>query len=354
MPSDLDLAAYDFDLPDALVAQRPADRRDQSRMLVLHRATGEIEDRRFSDLPTYVRAGDAVVMNDTRVVPARLVGRRGGGGRAELFLVRRLADGVWEALARPGRKLREGAVVHLDGGLAGEVVGVDEESGRRRVRFTQAGAPFPDAEAEQAALDAIGQMPLPPYIARDEPDAADLERYQTVYAKARGAVAAPTAGLHFTPEVLQVLRQRGAALHEVTLHVGYGTFEPVKAEDLREHRVAAETIEVGEETARSLNNVRQAGGRVIAIGTTTTRALESAAGADGRLRAFSGPTDLTVTPGYRFRAVDALLTNFHLPQSSLLVLTGTFGGREAVLTAYRHAVENEYRFYSYGDCMLIL
>lgn len=355
MDPGLRLDDYSFALPDRLIAQRPADRRDASRMLVLHRATGEIEDRRFSDLPEYVRPGDAVVMNNTRVVPARLVGRRGGGGRAELFLVQRAADGTWEALARPGRKLREGAAVHFDGDLEAEVVAVDAETGRRRVRFTRAAAPFPDAEAEQDALEAVGRLPLPPYIARDEPDREDLERYQTVYASARGAVAAPTAGLHFTPETLDRLRERGAALHEITLHVGYGTFEPVKAaDDLREHRVAAERIEVGEGTVRALNGVRQSGGRVLAVGTTTTRALESAADERGVLDPFSGPTGLTVTPGYRFRAVDALLTNFHLPQSSLLVLTATFGGRDRVLAAYRHAVEAGYRFYSYGDCMLIL
>ena len=348
-----DLAAYDFALPDALVAQRPADRRDGSRMLVLDRATGAVEDRRFADLPSLVRPGDAVVVNDTRVVPARLVGRRPTGGRAELFLVGRLPDGAWEALARPGRRLREGGAVLFDGGLGAEVVAVDAETGRRHVRFTRDGAPFPDADAEDAALDDAGRLPLPQYVDR-EPDAADRERYQTVFARARGAVAAPTAGLHFTPAVLDRLRAAGAALHEVTLHVGYGTFEPVKVADLREHRVAAEAVEVPAATADALNAARAAGGRVLAVGTTTTRALESAVGADGRFAPFSGPTDLTVTPGYRFRAVDALLTNFHLPRSSLLVLTATFGGRDRVLDAYRHAVAERYRFYSYGDCMLVL
>ena len=352
--TDFRLDAYDFDLPAALIAQRPAERRDASRMLVLHRETGEIEDRQFADLPEYVRAGDAVVMNDTRVIPARLVGRRGGGGRAELFLVRRLDDGTWEALARPGRKLREGAEVQLAERVTATVERVDPESGRRFVRFAQDGAPFASLDAEEQAIDTIGQLPLPPYIARPEPDADDLERYQTVVAKARGAIAAPTAGLHFTPATLDTLRQRGAHLAEITLHVGYGTFEPVKAEDLREHRVAAESVEVAETTALVLNDARTNGGRVFAVGTTTTRALETAVEEDGTFAPFTGPTDLTVTPGYRFRGVDALLTNFHLPQSSLLVLTATFGGRERVLEAYRHAVQNGYRFYSYGDCMLLL
>ena len=352
--TDFDLAAYDFDLPDALIAQRPAARRDASRMLVLHRESGVVEDRHFADLPAYVEAGDVVVMNDTRVVPARLVGRRPSGGRAELFLVGRQDDGTWEVLARPGRKLREGAEVEFVEGLVATVERVDDASGRRLVRFTQDGAPFPDADAEEQVLDTVGQLPLPPYIAREAPDTDDLDRYQTVFAKSRGAVAAPTAGLHFTPETLDALRRQGAHLAEITLHVGYGTFEPVKAEDLREHRVAAESVEVAETTALVLNDARETGHRVFAVGTTTTRALESAADAAGRFAPFSGPTDLTVTPGYRFRGVDALLTNFHLPQSSLLVLTSTFGGREQVLQAYRHAVAEGYRFYSYGDCMLIL
>ena len=350
--TDHDLDAYNFALPGDLVAQRPADHRDGSRMLVLDRATGGVEDRAFADLPDLVRPGDAVVVNNTRVVPARLVGRRPTGGRAELFLVGRGAGGAWEALARPGRRLREGARVVLDGGLEAEVVGVDGETGRRRVRFTQDGAPFADADAEDAALDAAGRLPLPQYVDR-EPDAADRERYQTVFASARGAVAAPTAGLHFTPAVLDRLRAGGASVHEVTLHVGYGTFEPVKVDDLREHAVAAEAVEVTASTADALNAARAAGGRVVAVGTTSVRALETAVGADGQFRPVSGPTDLTVTPGYRFRAVDALLTNFHLPRSSLLVLTATFGGRGPVLDAYRHAVRERYRFYSYGDCMLI-
>ena len=348
-----DLDAYDFDLPDALVAQRPADRRDGSRMLVVDRAAGTFEDRRFADLPALVRPGDAVVLNNTRVVPARLVGRRPTGGRAELFLVRRGEGGVWEALARPGRRLRAGGRVLFDGGIEAEIVGVDAETGRRHVRFTRDGAPFSDADAEAAALDAVGRLPLPQYVDR-EADADDRERYQTVYASARGAVAAPTAGLHFTPVLLDRLREGGAAVHELTLHVGYGTFEPVKVDDLGEHRVAAEDVEVPAATAEALNVARASGGRVVAVGTTTTRALESAVGADGTFGPLAGPTDLTVTPSYRFRAVDALLTNFHLPRSSLLVLTATFGGRDLVLGAYRHAVASGYRFYSYGDCMLIV
>ncbi len=347
------LDAYDFDLPAEQIAQRPAERRDGARMLVLDRATGAIADRRFTDLPEYIRPGDAVVFNDTRVVPARLVGRRPTGGQAELFLIDRAEDGTWTALARPGRKLKAGAQVAFDDRLAARIEGVDDETGRRHVRLLLDGAPFEDVGSEEAAIDAIGRMPLPHYVDR-EADATDRERYQTVFARQRGAVAAPTAGLHFTPATLDALRQRGATTHEVTLHVGYGTFEPVRVDDLAEHRVAAERIEVAPPTADALNAARAAGARVLAVGTTSTRALESSADAAGRFHPVSGPTDLTVTPGYRFRAVDALLTNFHLPKSSLLVLTATFGGREAVMEAYRHAVREGYRFYSYGDCMLIL
>ena len=351
MPHPSPLSDYDFDLPPGQVAQRPPAERGGSRMLVLDRATGALADRRFADLPEYVRAGDAVVLNDTRVVPARLVGRKPTGGRAELFLVERHPDRTWSALAKPGRTLRAGAEVLLPDGLAARVEAVDGD-GRRRVRFTRGGAAL-TVEAEDAALDAAGQMPLPPYVDRPA-DAADAERYQTVYARARGAVAAPTAGLHFTPATLDALRQRGAAVERVTLHVGYGTFEPVRADDLADHRVAAEAAEVSAATAAALDAARAGGGRVLAVGTTSTRALESAADAAGRFHARSGPTGLTVTPGYRFRAVDGLLTNFHLPRSSLLVLTATFGGREAVMAAYRHAVREGYRFYSYGDCMLIV
>lgn len=353
-PADADLASYGFSLPPDLIAQRPPETRDGARMLVLDRATGALADHLFTDLPAFVRAGDAVVTNDTRVVPARLVGRRPGGGKAELFLVRRVSLGEWECLARPGRQLRAGATVAFEGGLGATVEAVEAETGRRRVRFTRGGEPFASDADEAEALDALGQMPLPPYVARERPDPADRERYQTVFARARGAVAAPTAGLHFTPDTFAALAARGAQHASVTLHVGYGTFEPVHVTDLREHTVAEEEIDVGEATARTVREARAAGGRVLAVGTTTVRALETAARATGAVEPFCGPTGLTVTPGYRFQAVDALVTNFHLPQSSLLVLVAAFAGREATMAAYRHAVAERYRFYSYGDCMLIL
>ena len=349
--TDFDLAAYDFELPEALIAQRPAERRDGSRMLVLHRETGAIEDRRFDELPAFVQAGDAVVLNDTRVVPARLVGRRPTGGAAELFLAEPLGVGTWAALVRPGRRLREGARVELAAGVEAHILEVRPD-GRRVVRLARHGAPLADEAAARAAVDAAGQLPLPHYMRRPA-DAADAERYQTVVARQRGAVAAPTAGLHFTPATLDAVRDRGAAVETVTLHVGYGTFEPVKTDDLRTHAVAPELAELAPETADRLNACRAGGGRVLAVGTTTTRTLEAAA-ASGRVEPLAGPVDLTILPGYRFRAVDALLTNFHLPQSSLLVLVSAFAGREAVLRAYRHAVAERYRFYSYGDCMLIL
>ncbi len=350
---DASLDAYSFDLPDALIAQRPPDRRDGARMLVLDRATGALADRVFADLPQFVRPGDAVVLNDTRVVPARLVGARRGGGRAEIFLLERRDDGAWTALVRPGRKLGAGADVTLDGGLSARIESVVPD-GQRVVRLLHDGKPFGSEADEAERLDAVGQMPLPPYVERPTADPADRERYQTVLAAARGAIAAPTAGLHFTPATLDALRARGASVSTVTLHVGYGTFEPVRAADLREHRVAPERASVSEATARAVADARAAGGRVLAVGTTTTRTLEWAADADGRVQPRTGAADLTVTPGYRFRAVDALLTNFHLPRSSLLVLVSAFAGRERVMAAYRHAVAERYRFYSYGDCMLIV
>jgi len=347
-PEDLRIDAYDFDLPEAQIAQEPAELRDASRLLVLDRAAGAIRDAAFADLPGFLRPGDLLVLNDTRVFPARLRGERvPGGGHAELLLIREAETGVWEALARPGRRLGEGAQMRFGEGLAAEVVGVLPD-GRRRVRFAHAGDFW-------AALEAAGEPPLPPYIRRATgARSADRERYQTVYARERGAIAAPTAGLHFTPEVLRAVESAGVSVAHVTLHVGYGTFEPVRAEDLREHRVAPEAFAISEATAAAVRAARAAGGRVLAVGTTTTRALEAAASPDGVLTPGPGTADLTVTPGYRFCVVDALLTNFHLPKSSLLVLVGAFAGRERVLAAYRHAVADGYRFYSYGDAMLIL
>ena len=350
------ISEFDFELPEELIAQHPLGRRDASRMLVVSRAGGSWRDGSFAEFASELREGDAVVVNNTRVFPARLVGRREPtGGRVELLLVRRRADlegETWEVLAKPARRLEAGAVAKFgDGRLAAETLAATEDGAGRVVRF------HADGDFE-ALLEEFGRMPLPPYIRRDSEDLAaaeeDRARYQTVYASAPGAIAAPTAGLHFTPQVFETLRARGVRTSEVTLHVGYGTFAPVRADDLSGHRVAAERFEVSGRAAEEINRTKEAGGRVVAVGTTTVRALESAADEGGRVRAGRGETGLTITPGYRFRAVDAMLTNFHLPRSSLLVLVSAFAGRGLVLGAYRHAVAARYRFYSYGDCMLIV
>ncbi|HEX8292094.1 MAG TPA: tRNA preQ1(34) S-adenosylmethionine ribosyltransferase-isomerase QueA [Pyrinomonadaceae bacterium] len=350
------ISDFDFELPEGLIAQHPLERRDASRMLVVDRAGGVWRDASFAEFPAELREGDAVVVNNTRVFPARLVGRREPtGGRVELLLVRRRAEfegETWEVLARPARRLEAGSRVTFgDGRLAAETLAATEDGAGRVVRFHPRGD-------FAALLEEFGRMPLPPYIKREADDLAasaeDRERYQTVYAAAPGAIAAPTAGLHFTPQVFEALRARGVRTCEVTLHVGYGTFAPVRAEDLAGHRVAAERFEISAAAAEGINGTRERGGRVVAVGTTTVRALESAVDEGGRVRAGSGETGLTITPGHRFRAVDAMLTNFHLPRSSLLVLVSAFAGRGLVLDAYRHAVAARYRFYSYGDCMLIV
>ncbi|CAN5854022.1 tRNA preQ1(34) S-adenosylmethionine ribosyltransferase-isomerase QueA [soil metagenome] len=344
-----DLADYDFDLPEEQIAQFPASARDSARMLVVDRAAGTFTDAHFVDLPKYLEPTDTLVLNATRVFPARLVGRRASGGRAELLLERAESDGTWRALAKPGRKLQVGASLDFGGNL---IATVDEvfDDGRRRFRFNL------DGDAFWTALEEAGRAPLPPYIRRPDEDeslAADRERYQTVYARERGSIAAPTAGLHFTEAILDQIRTDGPAVVEVTLHVGYGTFEPVKTDDLRKHQVASESFEIDEAAASIIRSAKQRSNRVIAVGTTTTRALESA-GADGPVAPSRAETSLTITPGYKFQVVDGLLTNFHLPKSSLLVLVSTFGGRELILEAYRHAAVSGYRFYSYGDCMLIV
>ena len=350
------ISDFDFELPEELIAQYPLERRDASRMLVVNRAEESWRDGSFAEFPSKLREGDTVVVNNTRVFPARLVGRREPtGGRVELLLVRRreeFSGETWEVLAKPARRLEAGARMTFgDGRLSAETLSLTEEGAGRVVRF-QADGDF------AALLEEFGRMPLPPYIKRATEDLAsaveDRERYQTVYAAAPGAIAAPTAGLHFTPRVFDELHARGVRTAEVTLHVGYGTFAPVRADELSEHRVAAERFEIRAEAAEKINRTKQRGGRVVAVGTTTVRALESAVDEAGRVRPGHGETGLTITPGYRFRVVDAMLTNFHLPRSSLLVLVSAFAGRDLVLDAYRYAVAARYRFYSYGDCMLIV
>ena len=348
------LSEFDYELPVELIAQQPLAERDASRMLVVDRAAQTWTDSSFKNFADYLREHDVVVVNNSRVIPARLKGRREEtGGQVEIFLVREIDAKVWEALVRPGGRLKKDSrVVFGDGRLTAEMM--DEPGSElRRVRFICEGS-FDELLGE------IGVTPLPPYIkrsidtspdARERPD--DRERYQTIYAKQRGAIAAPTAGLHFTPAVLEEIQAR-ATLAEITLHVGYGTFEPVRVDDVNQHTVTAERFEISETAAQQINNAKQRGGRVIVVGTTTMRALESSSTEDGEVREATREATLTITPGYTFRVADALLTNFHLPQSSLLILVSAFAGRDFILDAYRHAVHQRYRFYSYGDCMLIL
>jgi S-adenosylmethionine:tRNA ribosyltransferase-isomerase len=321
--------------------------RDASRLLVLDRRTGVLAHHTFVDLPEILRPGDLLVANRSRVFPARLLGRRAGGGDAEVLLVRRLqAKDAWVAMVRPGRRLPPGAVIDIAPGFGVEV-GEPVAPPLRRVRLLLHGL---DADA---ALERHGHVPLPPYIHRpDRP--ADRDRYQTVFARESGSVAAPTAGLHFTPNLLERLEGRGVERAELVLHVGPGTFRPVEVEDVRDHRVDPERFTIPPKTAAAFDRARAAGRRVVAVGTTTTRALEAALGPEGRLRAGHSATDLVIVPGFRFRAVDALVTNFHLPRSSLLLLVSALAGRERVLAAYAEAVREGYRFYSYGDAMLVI
>jgi len=342
------LADFDYDLPDAAIAQEPLAERDASRLLVLDRRQTTLGHRVFRELPDLLLPGDLLVVNRTRVFPARLLGRRPTGGRAEVLLVRRLAEDLWEALVRPGRRLRTGESIGISDGfrvrLESEAVAPD---GRRRVRLLAEGA---DAET---LLDRLGHVPLPPYIRRpDRPE--DRDRYQTTYAREPGSVAAPTAGLHFTTGLLQRLEARGVDRAAVLLHVGPGTFKPVTVDDVRKHTVAPEPFVVPESAAEAVARARRRGGRVVAVGTTAARALETVARDDGHVTPGEGETDLVIVPGFRFRVVDALVTNFHLPRSSLLLLVSAFAGRERVLSAYRDALGAGYRFYSYGDAMLIL
>ncbi len=334
----------DYTLPAELIAQHPCPNRDGSRMLVVDRATGQITEDVYRNVASHLRPGDCMVLNDTRVIRARLHGRKATGGMVEVFLLREEAPGQWVALVRPSAKVKPGTAVHFAGDItatAGEVL----PEGRRRVRFNR-----PDV---LATLESVGEIPLPPYIHRDSPESADLTRYQTVYADHPGAVAAPTAGLHFTEEVFASLDARGVTRTRLTLHVGYGTFKPVSAETLEEHRVDPEEFEFPEETAARLNAVRAAGGRVVAVGTTVTRVLETRHDGVNYVPG-CGLTDAYIYPPYIFKGVDALQTNFHLPKSSLLALVCAFAGRELVMAAYHHAVREKFRFYSYGDVMLIL
>lgn len=338
---------FSFTLPEELIAAEALTNRADSRMLVVDRDRRTFDDTSFGELSGFLRPTDVLVLNNTKVFPARLFGTSSTGAKIEVFLVKERETNVWEALARPAKRLTSGKRISFDETLSANVI-EREANGTVILQFES------DSDLD-AAIDRIGRTPLPPYIKR-HPDSIDRdrERYQTVFAKSRGAIAAPTAGLHFTPEILDGLRSTGIGIIEITLHVGYGTFEPVRVDDISKHSVLPERFEINAEAAEALNAAKSDGRRIIAVGTTTTRTLEHNHSKHGRFAAENGEADITILPGYSFSAINGLLTNFHLPRSSLLVLVSTFGGHELIMDAYRHAVDSKYRFYSYGDCMLIV
>lgn len=334
-----------YDLPQRLIAQTPMEPRDAARMMVIHRDTGIREDRIFRDIPGYLRPGDVMVINQTKVIPARLLGEKEDTRvPVEILLLRRIDKDQWETLVRPGRRLKKGVLVSFGGGLLRAEIGETTDAGGRIVRFLYEGI-------FEELLDQLGEMPLPPYI---HEKLSDPTQYQTVYARQEGSAAAPTAGLHFTPELLEKIRAMGVDIVPVLLHVGLGTFRPVKAEDVSDHVMHSEYYEVTQEAADRINAARQKGGRIICIGTTSVRTLETVADENGIVHPGMGMTNIFITPGVRLKATDVLMTNFHLPESTLLMLVSALMGREEALEAYREAVEKEYRFFSFGDCMLIL
>jgi S-adenosylmethionine:tRNA ribosyltransferase-isomerase len=340
------LSDFDYDLPEKLIANQPCESREGSRMLIVSREANGFRDGWFRDFPTLLRPGDVLVLNNTKVFPARLLGRSETGADVELLLVNQLSEKVWEALARPLRRLKPGKRITFGTELNGTIVRHIAE-GRVEIEFDFEGS-------FEELLLRVGRTPLPPYIKREKDSADDdRERYQTVYARSTGAVAAPTAGLHFTGSILGQIKEQGVHIAEITLHVGYGTFEPVRVDDLSRHSVLPERYRIDEDAAETLNAARRDRRRIVAVGTTTTRTLENALAEYGDFKSGTGTAALTITPGYKFKAVDALLTNFHLPSSSLLILVSTFGGHELIMSSYSHAVASGYRFYSYGDCMFI-
>ncbi|MBD5508385.1 MAG: tRNA preQ1(34) S-adenosylmethionine ribosyltransferase-isomerase QueA [Lachnospiraceae bacterium] len=343
--TELKTSDFYFDLPQELIAQDPLEDRSASRLLVLHRETGAVEHHTFKEITQFLRPGDCLVLNNTKVLPARLFGTKEDTGAAiEVLLLKRREKDVWETLVKPGKKARPGTKLTFgDGSLRAEILEVVEE-GNRLIRFFYEGI-------FEEVLDRLGEMPLPPYITHK---LEDKNRYQTVYAKYEGSAAAPTAGLHFTEALLEQIREMGVEIAFVTLHVGLGTFRPVKVEDLSEHHMHSEYYEVTEETAETINRTKEKGGRVICVGTTSCRTIESAAGEDGRVRAGCGNTEIFIYPGYRFKVLDCLITNFHLPESTLVMLVSALAGREQVLAAYQKAIEERYRFFSFGDAMLII
>lgn len=334
---------FDFYLPEELIAQTPLEKRDGSRLLVLDKESGAMEHRHFYDLPEYLHVGDCLVLNNSRVLPARLIGTRPGGGAVELVLLRDLGEGRWECLSRPGRKTKPGTELFFGGGELKATVEAVAEGGNRIVKFDYRGIFL-------EVLERLGKMPLPPYI---KEELQDPERYQTVYSRELGSAAAPTAGLHFTNELLEKIQAMGVKVCYVTLHVGLGTFRPVKEDEIENHEMHSEFCIIPEDTARTVTETKQNGGRIVAVGTTSCRTLESFAKDDGTLEACSGWTDIFIYPGYSFKCIDALVTNFHLPESTLIMLVSALAGREHILNAYRTAVEEKYRFFSFGDAMFI-
>ncbi|MBQ5800267.1 MAG: tRNA preQ1(34) S-adenosylmethionine ribosyltransferase-isomerase QueA [Clostridia bacterium] len=344
--TELETKDFYYDLPERLIAQTPAERRDMSRLLVLNSANGELEHKSFYNIEEYIRPEDILVVNSSKVIPARLLGKsEKTGGDVEFLLLRMYENGDWETLVRPGKRAKIGARVNFSDILSAEVVGMAEE-GNRVVRFSYS----PKYKNIYEVLNEVGNMPLPPYITEK---LKDKDRYQTVYAKKEGSAAAPTAGLHFTEELLSRLKAKGVGYAEVTLHVGLGTFRPVKVDKIEEHIMHSERFYISEETADEINTRRKNGGRIIAVGTTSCRVLESVTDDNGTVHAMDGETKIFIYPGYKFKAVDALITNFHLPESTLLMLVSALAGKENIMNAYKTAVEQEYRFFSFGDAMLI-
>ena len=334
---------FNFELPEELIAQTPLERRDSSRLLTLDKNTGAVGHHHFYDLPDFLRPGDCLVLNDSRVLPARLIGHRPTGGTCEVLLLVDRGEGCWECLVRPGKKLRTGAQIIFGQGQLTATIERELEDGKRLVQFHYQGIFL-------EILEELGKMPLPPYI---KAELENQERYQTVYSKVVGSAAAPTAGLHFTPELLDNIQEMGVKVCYVTLHVGLGTFRPVKAEDIRDHEMHSEFCMISQETADIINETKRNRGRVICVGTTSCRTIESFAAEDGTMTQRSGWTNIFIYPGYRFKVLDALVTNFHLPQSTLIMLVSALAGREHVLNAYQEAVKEKYRFFSFGDAMFI-
>ena len=341
----MNVADFNYELPEELIAQKPLKQRDESRLMVLNRKDKTIEHKTFKDVINYLNAGDCLVINNTKVLPARLYGIKDETGiNVEFLLLKQLEGDIWEVMVRPGRRLKQGVTVTFGDGLLKAEIQEQMENGNRKVKFIYKGI-------FNEILDKIGLMPLPPYI---KEKLKDKNRYQTVYAKNDGSAAAPTAGLHFTPELIEKIKQKGVKIANVTLHVGIGTFRPVKVEKIEDHQMHTEHFYIKEEDARIINETKKNGGRIISVGTTSTRVLESIADENGYVKACESDTDIFIYPGYNFKCIDSLITNFHLPESTLIMLVSTFAGKEFVMNAYKEAVKEKYRFFSFGDAMIII